>query len=101
RGGVTLGSVDRAGSVAPVSTTVTVAESGLRSGSLVALVSNGASPSTDAVAPAAVLQVHSGPDAGRSFDLRPGVNLVGRGRHAAVRLNDPLVSTLHARIVVG
>ncbi len=77
-----------------------VLESGMRSGEAIAL---GAAPAAavDPAAVAATLTVHSGPDAGRTFDLRPGVNLVGRGRHCAVQLSDPMVSTLHARVVVG
>jgi len=85
----------------PLSTEVTVAESGLRSGSTVALAAAVAGGDPARVAPVALLTVHSGPDAGSTHELHRGVNLVGRGRACRVRLSDPLVSTLHARVVVG
>lgn len=79
---------------------VAVIESGLVSGTSVALTATQSVPTaTDGVA--AVLDVLSGPDAGRSYDLRVGSNTVGRGRQCSVQLSDPMVSTLHARIVVG
>ncbi len=77
-----------------------VVESGLVSGDSVALSPDVKAPS-GAGTVAAVLTVLSGPDAGRTFDLKTGSNTVGRGRQSAVQLSDPMVSTLHARIVVG
>jgi S-DNA-T family DNA segregation ATPase FtsK/SpoIIIE len=79
---------------------IAVLESGLASGSSIALAdAPTAQAGTNEVW--AVLHVLSGPDAGRSFDLRAGSNTVGRGRQCSVQLADPMVSTLHARIVVG
>ena len=58
--------------------------------------------SSAATAPAAVLEVRSGPDAGRRVELRPGHTIVGRGGPGVdLVLADPLVSKRHARIEVG
>ena len=100
KAGVTLTRADRTGSTT-LDPWIPVVGSGIRSGTSVALA---AAPSTDLATrggTAAVLNVHSGPDAGRSFDLKFGSNTVGRGRQCAVQLSDPMVSTLHARIVVS
>lgn len=77
-----------------------ISEAGIRSGTDIAVVPSGDTndPSGPAVA---VLTVHSGPDAGRSFNLRAGQNIVGRGRDANVVLTDRLVSAVHARVNVG
>ncbi len=77
---------------------VPVVESGLHSGASIAL---GAAPRDHAGGVAATLQVVGGPDIGRHFDLQPGSNTVGRGRQCAVQLADPMVSTLHARVIVS
>lgn len=79
---------------------VAVVESGLTSGASVALTPSQTVPAPSGSA-AAVLDVLSGPDAGQRFELRTGSNTVGRGRQCSVRLSDPMVSTLHARVVVG
>ena len=50
---------------------------------------------------AAVLQVHTGPAAGRSIELPAGNTVVGRGADADVVLDDALMSKRHARIEVG
>lgn len=81
-----------------------VAESGIRPGSwirLVELAERFAEPGVDPAAAAARLTVLSGPDAGKVFTLRDGVNTVGRQVGADVPLLDPMVSKLHARVVVG
>ena len=58
--------------------------------------------SSASTAPAAVLEVRSGPDAGRRMELRPGHTIVGRGGPGVdLVLADPLVSKRHARIEVG
>src|SRR5438067_13458921 len=47
------------------------------------------------------LNVVTGPDAGRTFTLQEGANLMlGRGQHAFYRLNDPRVSRSHCQIVL-
>lgn len=54
----------------------------------------------DRTAPAAILYVRSGPDAGREFPLPRGNSVIGRDAGADVVLSDPLVSKRHARIEV-
>ena len=49
----------------------------------------------------ATLRVLSGPDAGREFALPMGATSIGRDRGADVRLSDPMVSKIHARVNVG
>lgn len=46
------------------------------------------------------LSVTHGPDAGRSIELVPGVHTVGRGSEAAVVIDDPRISRVHAVISV-
>lgn len=76
-----------------------VVESGLRSGSSIAL--GQAQGLSGGGANVAELVVLGGPDAGKRFPLRYGANTVGRGRQTMVQLADRMVSTLHARIVIG
>lgn len=52
----------------------------------------------DTPASGGVVVVRSGPDAGRTFNLEDGDNLVGRDRDASVGLGDPSVSRRHAII---
>ena len=52
----------------------------------------------DTPASGGVVVVRSGPDAGQTFNLEDGDNLVGRDRDAAVQLGDPSVSRRHAII---
>ncbi|GAB6902276.1 FtsK/SpoIIIE domain-containing protein [Kineosporia succinea] len=47
------------------------------------------------------LRVLSGPDAGRSFGLRPGQNWLGRSSSSDVQLRDPKVSRQHAQLDAG
>lgn len=101
-GPLTIARYDRNGVPTTVSSVVALGESGIRSGSTITLVQDSASADGAPHAGiAATLNVHSGPDAGRSFDLRSGANTVGRGPSCTVRLTDPLVSTSHARVLVG
>jgi S-DNA-T family DNA segregation ATPase FtsK/SpoIIIE len=90
--------VNVAGSMRELSANVPVGEAGLRSGSEVVIRP---SPPQVTQAAVAVLTVHSGPDAGASFELQPGSTTVGRSNSSGVVLNDPMVSQLHARIVIG
>lgn len=79
-------------------------ESGLRSGSIVALTQLSeqfAVPGANRGPAAATLRVLSGPDAGREFPLPSGTSYIGRDRDADIRLADPLTSKRHARITVG
>ncbi|OII15414.1 hypothetical protein BIU97_14695 [Curtobacterium sp. MCBA15_009] len=81
-----------------------VHESSLRSGCRVQVV-----PATDRRrgddvedAPAAVVQVLSGPEAGNEYTLSQGVNLIGRDAMAQVYLaDDDQVSRRHASVTVG
>lgn len=41
------------------------------------------------------LRVLSGPDAGKSFDLRDDTELVGKGRFCSIRLSDPKLEEAH------
>jgi S-DNA-T family DNA segregation ATPase FtsK/SpoIIIE len=78
-----------------------LADSGLRSGTVVTLSRAGAThgdPSRDA---AAVLTIQAGPDKGKEFGLARGTSVLGRERGVDVRLSDDLVSRRHARINVG
>ena len=45
-----------------------------------------------------VVIVRSGPDAGLTFNLMDGDNIIGRDRGSAVELTDPAVSRRHAII---
>ncbi len=78
---------------------VTIAASGLRSG--VSVAPTTARLTAPEAEPAATLVVHEGPDAPASFPLAAGTTSIGRGRHADVRLGDPLVSKRHARVLVA
>ncbi|MFK4834641.1 FtsK/SpoIIIE domain-containing protein [Microbacterium sp. ZW T2_14] len=57
-------------------------------------------PGMDAAATAAVMRIHSGPDAGRTIPLPAGSSVIGRVAPAQVLLDDPLVSKRHARVDV-
>jgi len=76
--------------------------SGIRSGDHVEVVSGAAAQTSAAAAAAvAVVNVVSGADAGKSFSLYPGSNVIGRDADVAVKLTDSLASKRHARIIVG
>lgn len=81
-----------------------IAEAGLRPGSTVTLVPSSdryAEPGPGRAEVAARLRVTGGPDTGLEVDLGEGASTVGRGSQVSVRLTDPMVSKLHARVVVG
>lgn len=78
-----------------------LSESGIHSGSAVALVRESERFADAGKAAAATLVVVAGPDAGREFPLHSGTNLVGRERGCEVRLADPLASRRHARVNVS
>ena len=79
-----------------------VPDAGLRAGSTIELVAERPhAPTADRSDATARLRVVSGPDAGLVVDLPVGVTTVGRGPASGVRLTDPLVSTVHARVHVG
>lgn len=81
-----------------------LAEAGLRAGSTVVLTPVRDEPGGTGVAPHdahARLTVVSGREAGLEVHLPRGTTTVGRGAASDVRLTDPMVSTTHARVVVG
>jgi len=77
---------------------VPVADSGLRSGAVVAVGRDGTAYQDPAAGTAAAVRVTAGPDAGREFALTHGSNVIGRDRGCEIRLSDPLVSRRHARL---
>lgn len=78
-----------------------VADSQLLSGSTFSLTLQSTHVTPAAGAPAGVLRVLAGPDAGKEFPLASGTNYVGRDSDMDVRLNDPLVSKSHVKVNVG
>jgi S-DNA-T family DNA segregation ATPase FtsK/SpoIIIE len=78
---------------------VTLGESGLRSGDVIAFT-NASSVGSTGRPPVATLRVVAGADAGQTFNLTGGTTLLGRDRSCEVRLSDPLVSKRHAKINV-
>ncbi len=78
-----------------------LSESGIHSGSAIALVRESERFADAGKAAAATLSVVAGPDAGREFPLHSGTNVVGRERGCEVRLSDPLASRRHARVNVS
>lgn len=77
-----------------------VADSLLRSGSVVTIGRGGTAyvdPQRDAVA---MVRIIEGPDTGKEFPIGAGSSIVGRERGCDVRLTDGLVSRRHARINV-
>ncbi|MEI2778232.1 MAG: FtsK/SpoIIIE domain-containing protein [Tetrasphaera sp.] len=83
-----------------VSPSASLLESGIRSGSIIEIVDSAQSDGAPS-ATAAVLRVVAGPDVGVEVQLPYGASDIGRSATARVRLTDPLVSKLHARVNVG
>lgn len=81
---------------------LSVQESGIRSGCSVQVVAPDEQRVGDEryARPVALLEVVSGPDAGRTFRLPAGVSHVGRASTARIRLSDASVSRRHASITV-
>ncbi|MBW0254372.1 FHA domain-containing protein [Cellulomonas sp. PS-H5] len=79
----------------------TLSESGFRAGSTITVAAADHREQGDE-APAVVrLVVVAGPDSGRELDLPAGTATIGRGPDCDLRLTDPQVSRLHARLLVG
>lgn len=78
-----------------------VGECALRSGSVISI--NEAKPDASGGdgAAAAVLTVVTGPESGRRISLPPGASTIGRSTEADLVLPDPLMSRVHARILVS
>ncbi len=98
-GPVTLGLVR--GGRAALDPRTPLADSPIRSGAVVSVTRSGSSYQDDSRSAAAILTVVAGPDAGRTFELTSGTNIIGRVRSCEVRLGDPLVSRQHARVNVS
>lgn len=92
-------SIAEAGSWRALEPDLALSEAGLRSGATIAVQPGPMRAQSSATA--AVLTVHSGPEPGRTFELPEGTTTIGRGADVGVRLSDPMVSTVHARIIVG
>ena len=87
----------RSSTLAP---SMTLGDAGLRSGAAVGLT-NAAGEARSTATAAATLRVLSGPDAGKSFAVPRGTTVIGRDRGVDIRLNDPMVSKRHARLLVS
>lgn len=77
-----------------------IGDAPIGSGFNAAVVAHAARGAGTAEGTAAVMHVHSGPDAGREFPLRRGNSVIGRAAGVDVLLADPLVSKRHARVEV-
>lgn len=77
-----------------------LAESGVCSGSTLAVVQEGEGRNEPATI-AALLRVIAGPDHGIEVPLRVGTSLIGRSPECQVRLQDRRLSKRHARVIVG
>ena len=79
-----------------------IADAPIGSGFNAAVVlDTGGSGATRSSVPAAALQIHNGPEAGRRIELPRGHFVIGRGTGSDIVLVDPLMSKRHARIEVG
>jgi len=80
-----------------------LSDAGLLSGATIQLVVLDAMPSRidDHAGAAAYLHILSGPQTGQALPLRSGPNTIGRSPGADITIDDPFVSSIHARIVVS
>ncbi len=86
----------------PIAPSLTINESGIRSGSEIKVVNFDAGyEHDDSGSYAAIVKVEAGPDAGKEFKVRFGSSTIGRDRQCEIRLSDVAVSRLHAKINVG
>jgi len=99
---VTLARAVRGAAPHPIDPSQTLIDSGIQSGSSLAITYADTVEATRAGAPTiAVLRVVEGQDAGMEFPLRLGSSTIGRAPECEVRLSDRSVSKEHARIIVG
>lgn len=80
---------------------ISVADAGLRAGSTIELDTHRPGAPVEAGPVAVRVHVTEGPDAGRAVDVPAGVATIGRDQGVTVRLTDPTVSAVHARLLVG
>ncbi|WP_144016072.1 FtsK/SpoIIIE domain-containing protein [Demequina sp. NBRC 110052] len=85
----------------PLARDLDLASSGLRSGDHVEIVPAAHASRDEGEPPAATATIVEGPGKGRTYALRAGSNVIGRDADVSVRLDDPLASKRHARLVVG
>jgi len=78
-----------------------LSEAGIRSGSTVALAPDTTTRASDGGQVAVVVTIHNGPNAGRTVELGQGVSTIGRDAGSDVVINDPMVSTHHAKLSVA
>jgi DNA segregation ATPase FtsK/SpoIIIE, S-DNA-T family len=97
-GGYTLALADQ--NHLAVDPRLTIIESGLRSGVVVAVKGRN-DVVVDIGRPVASAVIVAGPDSGLEFPLRRGTAFLGRGRGVEVRLSDSSVSRRHARLVIA
>jgi S-DNA-T family DNA segregation ATPase FtsK/SpoIIIE len=95
-GDLTLGLVDEGNRA--LDRRLPIAESGLLSGQRVTLSRDGIEYSDAAGETDAVVRIVDGPDAGRTFNVRRGANVIGREVGCEITLSDALVSRQHARL---
>jgi S-DNA-T family DNA segregation ATPase FtsK/SpoIIIE len=87
----------------PISATASqlLSESGIRSGSSIALAPDTSYRADQDQRVAAIVTIHSGPNAGRTIELGSGTATIGRDPMSDVVLNDPMVSTTHAKLSIA
>jgi S-DNA-T family DNA segregation ATPase FtsK/SpoIIIE len=90
----------RNGYATPVDPNAGAHESGIASGATVELIEDHVGFELPSEPSAGVAVVISGPDAGRSFPLRGGSNVIGRDPACEIVLSDQMASRRHARIEV-
>ncbi|WP_183097783.1 FtsK/SpoIIIE domain-containing protein [Nocardioides pelophilus] len=99
---VTLARAGRGSVPDPIDPEQTLIDSGIQSGSSLAITYADSFEATRAGTPTvAVLRVLRGRDEGEEFHLRLGSSTIGRSAECEVRLKDPSVSKQHARVIVG
>lgn len=98
---VTLRVLNRASGDRVLDPEISLLDSGIRSGFVVAVQAAARHASVDRGAAAAVLRVTAGPDAGKEFALPFGSSTLGRGAGNTVVVTDSLVSKTHLRVNVG
>ncbi|MDR1790702.1 MAG: FHA domain-containing protein [Propionibacteriaceae bacterium] len=92
---------DGLGGLRILSPATPILDSGIRSGMVVNVIDAPDYTDSTSSAPAAILRVVAGVDTGLEAPLPFGSSTIGRGMDATVQLRDPLVSKVHARLVIG
>lgn len=98
---LTLARYDERGQPLTVRSTRLLSESGIRSGTSIALAPDTSVRPADTGRVAARVTFHNGPNAGRTVELGTGTATIGRDPLCDVVINDDMVSTTHARLNVS